>query len=246
MVPIFKESTNPIEEVFQMHTDDTLESDYSLIDTEPLDINSKQELFTEDIHDTVYGTIEEFNMLFYDIENDLDTVIVSDEKMSDQASISQSIISTFMCTQQNTQTVCLAQVNGKVKRLWVKSLFKSESKVNPQFALDMPTYNKVTDIHSFYPTVIHATYLHSDPDSQDNPEIQLHLDGTLTASTPTCLPLHTLIDTSCYKTLLSKRFYSQNQKHFQNFYKVPFLEKHSITVGNGQIIFEHKMILLLL
>ena len=67
-----------------------------------------------------------------------------------------------MCTQQNTQSVCLAQVNGKVKRMWVKALFKSEPKVNPNFALDMPTYKKMTDIHSFYPTVIHATYHHSD------------------------------------------------------------------------------------
>ena len=66
-----------------------------------------------------------------------------------------------MCTQQNTQSVCLAQVNGKVKRMWVKALFKSEPNVNPQFALYMPTYNKITDIHSFYSTIIHATYLHS-------------------------------------------------------------------------------------
>ena len=105
--------------------------------------------------------------------------------------------------------------------------FRSEPKVNPQFALDMPTYNMTTDIHSFYPTVIHATYLHSDSDSysEGNPEIQLNFDGTVTASTPTGLPLHTLIDTGCHKTLLSKKFYDQHRKHFQNFYEVPFLEK---------------------
>ena len=55
-----------------MHTDDTIESDYSLIDTEPLDIYSRQELYTEDIQDTIYGTKEEFNTLFYDIEHDID------------------------------------------------------------------------------------------------------------------------------------------------------------------------------
>ena len=33
-------------------------------------------------------------------------------------------------------------------------------------------------------------------------------------------------------------------KHFQNYYKIPFLEKHSITVGNGQQIYAHKMIAL--
>ena len=43
--------------------------------------------------------------------------------------------------------------------------------VNPQFALDMPTYNKITDVHSFYPKVIHATYFHSDSPLEGNPEI---------------------------------------------------------------------------
>ena len=151
-------------------------------------------------------------------------------------------ISTLVCTQQNTQSVYLAQVYGRVKRMWVKALFKSEPHVNPQFALDMPTYNKITNIHSFHPTVIHASYLYSTPDSEENPEIQLHFDGTVTASTPTGLPLHTLIDTGCHKTLLSGKFYEQNKKHFQNFHEVPFLEKHSITVGNGQQIVAHKMI----
>ena len=64
------------------------------------------------------------------------------------------------------------------------------------------------------------------------------------ASTPTGLPLHTLIDTGCHKTLLSKKVYDQHKKHFQNFYEVPFLEKHSITVGNGQQIVAFKMIAL--
>ena len=149
-----------------------------------------------------------------------------------------------MSTQQNTQSVCLAQVTGKVKRMWVKASFKSEPNFNPHFALDMPTYNKITDIHSFYPTIIHATYLHSSFDSclEGDPEIQLYFDETVTASTPTGLALHTLVDTGCHNTLLSKKFYDQHKKHFQNFYEVPFLEKHSITVGNGQQIVAHKMI----
>ena len=33
-------------------------------------------------------------------------------------------------------------------------------------------------------------------------------------------------------------------KHFQNYYEIPFLEKHSITVRNGQQIYAHKMIAL--
>ena len=142
--------------------------------------------------------------------------------------------------------MCLAQVNSKVKRMWVKALFKSEPKINSNFALDMPTYKKITDIHSFYPTVIHATYLHSDLDScsEGDPQLQLCFDGMVTASTPTGLLLHTLIDTGCHKSLLSKKINDQQKKHFQNFYEIPFLEKHSITVGNGQQIVAHKMIAL--
>ena len=94
----------------------------------------------------------------------------------------------------------------------------------------MPIYNKITAISSFSPTVIHASHLHSSPDFyfEENPEIQLHFDGTVTASTPSGLSVHTLIDTGCHKTLLSKKFYDQNQKQFQNFSEIPFLEKHSI------------------
>ena len=147
-----------------------------------------------------------------------------------------------MHTQQNTQSESLAQVNGKVKRMWVKALFKSDPKINPNFALDMPTYNKTTTIHSFHSTVIHATYLYSDSDLDT--QFQLQFDGTITASTLTGLPLHTLLDTGCHKTLLSKKVYDQNIKHFQNYYEIPFLEKHSITVGNGQQIYAHKMIAL--
>ena len=55
-----------------MHTDDAIETDYSLIDTEPLDIYSRQALYDEDVQDTVYGPNEEFNTLFYDIEQNLD------------------------------------------------------------------------------------------------------------------------------------------------------------------------------
>ena len=127
MVPTFKQTSDPIEEVFQMHDDDIIETDYSCLDTEPLDVYSKQVLHDEEFQDTVYGTDEEFNTLFYDIDQYVDNE-ASDEQNINQASISKSVISTFVCTQQNTQTVCLAQVNGKVKRMWVKALFKSDPK----------------------------------------------------------------------------------------------------------------------
>ena len=61
------------------------------------------------------------------------------------------------------------------------------------------------------------------------------------ASTLTGLPLHTLLDTGCHKTLLSKKIYDQN-KHFQNFYEIQFLEKHSTPVEYGQQIFAHKIV----
>ena len=203
MVPTFKQTSDPIEEVFQMQDDDTIETDYSCLHSEPLDVYSIQFLYDEDFQDTVYGTDEEFNTLFYDIDQSSD-IKASDQQFNDQASISKSVISTFVCTQQNTQSVCLSQVNGKVKRMWVKALFKSDPKVNPNIAFDMPTYTKTTDIHSFHPTVIHATYLYSDSDLDT--QFQLDFDGNVTTSTLTGLPLHTLLDTGCHKTLLSKRY----------------------------------------
>ena len=106
----------------------------------------------------------------------------------------------------------------------------------------MPTYKKTTNIHSFHLTAIHATYLHSDSDLSSDPQFQLRFDGTVTASTLTGLPFHSLLDTGCHKMLLSKKIYDQNMKHFQNYYEIPLLEKHSITVGNGQQIYAHKMI----
>ena len=241
MVPTFKQTSDPIEEVFQMQDDDTIETDYSCLHSEPLDVYSRQILYDEEFQDTVYGTDEEFNTLFYVFNQSSDNDY-SDKQITNQASISKSVISTFVCTQQNTQSVCLAQANGKVKRMWVKALFKSDPKVNPNYAFDMPTYTKTTNIHSFHPTVIHATYLYSDSDLDT--QFQLHFDGTVTTSTLTGLPLHTLLDTGCHKTLLTKKIFDQNIKHFQNYYEIPFLEKHSITVGNGQQICAHKMIAL--
>ena len=148
VVPTFKQTSDPIEEVFQMQNDNIIETDYSYIHSEPLDVYSRQILDDENVQNTVYGTDEEFNTLFYDIEQSSDTE-ASEQQVSDQASISKSVISTFVCTQQNTQSVCLAQVNGKVKRMWIKALFKSDPKINPNFDSDIPTYNKTT-CYSFF------------------------------------------------------------------------------------------------
>ena len=202
VVPTFKQTSDPIEEVFQMQ-DDIIETDYSCLHSEPLDVYSRQVLYDEEFQDTVYGTDEEFNTLFYDINQSSDNED-SDKQITDHASISKSVISTFVCTQKNTQSVCLAQVNGKVKRMWVKALFKSDPKVNPNFAFDMPTYTKTTDIHSFHPTLIHATYLYSDSDLDT--QFQLRFDGTVTTSTLTGLLLHTLLDTGCHKHYSARKY----------------------------------------
>ena len=163
MVPTFKETSDPIEKVFQMQIDDTIETDYSFIDSEPLDICSRQTLYDDDAQDTVYGTNEEFNILFYDIEQNLDND--SFRRTNTRPSIYLQVSNFYICVHTAKYTMCLAQVNGKVKRMWVKALFKSDPKINTNFALDMPTYKKTTDIHSCDPTVIHATYLHSDSNS---------------------------------------------------------------------------------
>ena len=52
---------------------------------------SRQILCDENVQDTVYGTDEEFNALFYDIEQSSDTE-ASEQQVSDQASISKSVI----------------------------------------------------------------------------------------------------------------------------------------------------------
>ena len=134
VVPTFKQTSDPIEEVFQTQDDDIIETDYSCLHSESLNVYYRQVLHDEEFQDTVYGTDKEFNTLFYDIDQNSDNE-ASEEPNTNQASISKSVISTFVCTQQNTQSVCLAQVNGKVKTMWVKPLFKSDPKVNPNFCL---------------------------------------------------------------------------------------------------------------
>ena len=73
VVSTFKQTSDPIEEVFQMQNDNVIKTDYPYIHSEPLDIYSRQILDDENVQDTVYGTDEEFNTLFYDIEQSSDT-----------------------------------------------------------------------------------------------------------------------------------------------------------------------------
>ena len=128
------------------------------------------------------------------------------------------------------------------RRLGIKKLFKSDPNVDPDYALDMPVYKKISEVKVFHSSVIHASYLQTFQ-SKNSPQIILHRDGTVQGYTPSGLPLQILIDTGCHKTLLNKHFYERHyKKHFQNFRKIPFHEKHSITVGNGQQITAEGMI----
>ena len=80
-----------------MQNDNAIETDHSYIHPEPLDVYSRQILYDENVQHTVYGTDEEFNTLFYDIEQSSDTE-ASEQQVSDQAYVSKSVISTFVCT----------------------------------------------------------------------------------------------------------------------------------------------------
>ena len=106
MVPTFKQTSDPIEEVFQMQNDNIItETDYSYIHSEPLDVYSRQILYDENIQDTVYGTDEEFNTLFYDIEQSSDTE-ASEQQVSDQASISKSLF-LHLCAHSKIHSQCV-------------------------------------------------------------------------------------------------------------------------------------------
>ena len=105
VVPTFKQTSDPIEEVFQMQIDNTIETDYPYIHSEPLDVYSRQILYDEDVQDTVYGTDEEFNTLFYDIEQSSDTE-ASEQQVPDQASISKSVI-LHLCAHSKIHSQCV-------------------------------------------------------------------------------------------------------------------------------------------
>ena len=85
-----------------------IDSDFSFRDSEPLDIYSRQEFYDEKLQDTVCGTKEEFNTLFYDLDNDsYNDDLENDRSVSQCQSLTSlprtdSKISTFVCTQQNT------------------------------------------------------------------------------------------------------------------------------------------------
>ena len=91
-------------EVFQIQSEDTIETDYSYIQSEPLDVYSRQILHDDDIQDTVYVTDEEFNTLFYDIKQSSDTE-ASEQEVPDQASPSQLFL--HLCAHSKIHSQCV-------------------------------------------------------------------------------------------------------------------------------------------
>ena len=221
VVPKF--TSNPLGKVIQVHKDDTIDTDFSLIENDSLDVFSRSEIHSDDYIDTVYGTKEESDTLFYDLDHNLNedsaeiSYIAQEDSDSDVNSNFQTLtsisksdikVSTFMCTQQSKQSVCLALSTGRVDKIWCQKLFKSGPKVSPEHALDMPVYDKVTEINAFHHSVVHASYLYSESTStmEDVPYLQLHMYSTVTVYLPSGLPLHTLVNTCLSQDLSQQKF----------------------------------------
>ena len=224
--------------------------------TEPYPLYERTDTFDNDpnaCRDHIYGTQEEYDTLLYDLDNFIETTDIDGEayiveNLTDisnlnilaSTKVSDIHVSKFVCTPQDDQSVHLVNPTGKVKRTWLKSLFRSDSSINPQYANDMHSYQTTTKIAFFTSNIIQASYLCSQPstaDFDDSLYLNFNFDGTCQAHLPSGLSLHTLLDTGSHKTLLNKRFYEANKRAFQHFSKIPFNSpQHAIKVGNGQLI----------
>ena len=126
--------------------------------------------------DVIYGVKEEFNTLTYDLdlhmdnsELDISYPIHDNVDTIQDNSSSKSMLNffpsmskaelgifTFMYTGQDEYPVHLDQLSGKVLRTWHKLLIKFPLKVNPHYALDLPTFQKTTKFTPSY----HLLYMH--------------------------------------------------------------------------------------
>ena len=61
--------SNPLEEVIQVHTYDVIDTDFTGINNDPLHTYSTSKMYDENPPDIVYGSKEEFDTLFYDIDS---------------------------------------------------------------------------------------------------------------------------------------------------------------------------------
>ena len=68
------------------------------------------------------------------------------------------------------------------------------------------------------------------------PTFLLNPGSKLQAHLPSGLPITTLIDTGCHKTILNSKFLQKHPYHFKDFKKVLLKEDHKIKLANGTII----------
>ena len=231
MVP--KYTSEPFEQVLQAHLLDDTDITSSFIDHDPLDIYSlshiPQPTYDED---PIYGHNSSFHTLLYDISS------IDDHPIP---------VSTFVCTQSKDQPLLMTPLQGKVKKTWYKHLFESDLHVDPDYALDTPTFHTVQEIFSFPPTVIQASYLGTKnlhPFSGDSPFLSLSSQSLVIAQTPSNFSIPVLLDTGCHKNLLNKALYDAHPVIFSRYTHIPFHDKHAITVGNGDHIIATSAILL--
>ena len=88
-----------------MQIDDTIETDYSCMQSEPLDVYSRQILYDDDIQDTVYGTDEEFNTLFYDIDKIYTLKLQKNKSLTNHLSPCQLFL--HLCAHSKTHSQCV-------------------------------------------------------------------------------------------------------------------------------------------
>ena len=142
----------------------------------------------------------------------------------------------FVCTHSKESNLCLAQPVDKVKKTWYNQRSNSELKVDPKFATDKECYEMEATLMNIDPNVIQATFLGPLIDLPSTPTFLLNPGSKLQAHLPSGLPITTLIDTGCHKTILNRKFLQKHPYHFKDFKKVLLKENHKIKLANDTII----------
>ena len=162
------------------------------------------------------------NLLAYDIDQ-TDTPYCSNR-------------TTFVRTETSESNLCLAQPANKVKKTWYNQMSKLELNVDPNFAIDQACYEMESILDDVTANVIQATYLGPLKDLPNKPTLDLDNGSLLTAQLPAGLPLTTLVDTGCHKTILNRKILQKHPTHFAKFKKILLREEHQIKLANGLII----------
>ena len=178
-----------------------------------------------------YGTTDNMQELDIDIDVNL---LAYDIDQTDTPYCSNR--TTFVRTETSESNLCLAQPVHKVKKTWYNQMSKLELNVNPNFATDQACYEMESILEDVTANVIQATYLGPLKDIPNKPTLDLDNGSLLTAQLPTGLPLTTLVDTGCHKTILNRKILQKHPTHFAKFKKILLREEHQIKLANGLII----------